>query len=427
MNSVTTAPAGTAVASGKSSAWSALPYSLGVSIGFLVILCVSYAINAADRQLFPTLLPAIRQTFGYDLKVGGLMATVFTIGLAVAGIPTGYLVDRVSRKTIILTAMVIYSVFTLATIYAFGFWDMLFYRALTGVGEGMQMAGLFAAIGAYFYRKRSFFIGWMILAYGGGAFLGPRLGAMLAQSSSDWKVPFIWFAVTGLVIAVIVLVFVPKGFTESKGPGTAGAVDKTLDYMPTNLWNRNVIMAAIGCIILGYSLYGYIGLYTTYLQGGLKFSPADAAAALSFFGLGGLLSFVGGWFGDRYPQQWVIAIAFALLAVVGFSIYNLATTQPMQAFLSFMTGALGSGFVFVNLLSLLQRSVQPQMVGRASGIFLTTLFGAASTAGYLMGWLVGVVGWGNAALIELTAFPVIAILAMLMVNPKQLIPVAKKG
>jgi len=115
----------------------------------------------------------------------------------------------------------------------------------------------------------------------------------------------------------------------------------------------------------------------------------------------------------------------ALLAAVGYSIYNVATSPEVQSFLSFMTGALGSGFVFVNLLSLLQRSVRPQMVGRASGVFLTTLFGAASTAGYLMGSLVGNFGWGTAALIELTLFPVIAIAAMLMVNPKQLIPVAK--
>lgn len=142
---------------------------------------------------------------------------------------------------------------------------MLFYRALTGVGEGMQMAALFAAIGAYFYQRRSFFIGWMILAYGVGAFLGPRIGAMLVQSA-DWRTPFIWFAVTGLVIAAIVLVCVPKGFTESKGPGTSGPVEKTaLAHMPENLWNRNVIMGTIGSIILGYSLYGYIGLYTTTL------------------------------------------------------------------------------------------------------------------------------------------------------------------
>jgi predicted MFS family arabinose efflux permease len=415
-----------AVATEKSAARTAA-YPLA-SMVFLILLCLAYSINAADRQIFPTLLPAIRQTYAYDLKVAGLLSTIFTLGLAVAGLPSGYVADRASRKTIILVAMVIYSVFTLATIFAYGFWDMLFYRAMTGIGAGMQMAALFAAIGSYFHRKRSFFIGWLIVAYGVGAFLGPRAGSMLAQGADGWHTPFIWFAFTGLTIAAIVLVFVPQDFTESKGPDQSRPIDQAaLAGMPAGLWNRNVVMGCIGCIILGYSLYGFIGLYTTYLKEGLLFSPADAAAAFSFFGLGGLMSFAGGWCGDRFPQRWVTAIAFALLAGVGYAMYNWSTSLQSQSVLSFLTGALASGFVFVNLLSLLQRSVRPQLVGSASGLFLTSLFGSASTAGYLLAVLVGAFGWGGAALVELTLFPIIGIIAMALVDPKQLIAVTKKA
>jgi len=417
----------------------ALPYSFALSILFLAILCLAYSINAADRQIFPTLLPAIRKTFGYNLKIAGLLSTIFTLGLAVAGIPTGYLTDRTTRKAVILIGMTIYSVFTLATIYAQGFWDMLIFRAMTGVGEGMQMAALFAAVGSYFHAKRSYYIGWLIGAYGVGAFVGPRIGAKLAQAAASkapalaglaWHVPFIWFAITGIVIAAFVLLFVPKRFSESKGPGAtqAATVDESaVAHIPTKLWNRNVIMGFIGSIILGYSLYGFLSLYTTFVKEMLKYSPLEAAAAFSFFGLGGFCSFIGGWFGDRFPQRWVIAVAFACVAAVGYSMYNRATLLPTQSLLCFLTGALGSGFVFVNLLSLLQRSVRPQMVGRASGIFLTSLFGSASTAGYLMGWLVTKLGWGGAALVELTLFPVIGIIAMGLVNPRQLIAVRTKA
>jgi MFS family permease len=290
----------------------ALSYSL-LSIISLVLLCLSYSINAADRQIFPTLLPAIREYFGYDLKTAGLLSTIFTLGLAVAGFPAGYLADRFSRKAIILVAMVIYSMFTLATIYAYGFWDMVFYRAMTGVGEGMQMAALFAAIGNFFHRKRSFFIGWLIVAYGVGAFLGPRAGAMLSQSADGWQVPFVWFTFTGLAVAAIVLVFVPKSFTEHAGPQTTAALDEAaIAHVPETLGSRNVILGVVGCVILGYSLYGFIGLYTTYLKDALHFPPSDAAAAFSFFGLGGFVSFIGGWLGDRFQQRWVTAVAFRL-------------------------------------------------------------------------------------------------------------------
>jgi MFS family permease len=416
---------------------SALAYGLGLSILFLVILCLAYSINAADRQIFPTLLPAIRKTFGFNLEIAGLLSTIFTLGLMVSGIPSGYLTDRTSRKTVIVLGMVIYSIFTLATIYAHGFWDMLFYRAMTGVGEGIQMAGLFAAIGSYFHYRRSFYIGWLILSYGVGAFVGPRAGAILTQSAAfknpataatAWHIPFVWFTVAGFAIAFIVLVGLPKKFSESKGPAATTAVDQAaIAHMPTNLWNRNVIMGFIGCVILGYSLYGYIGLYTTYLKDSLKYTPMAAAGALSFFGLGGFCSFIGGWCGDRFSQRWVTAVAFACLAAVGYSMYNVATGAGAQGVLSFLTGALGSGFVFVNLLSMLQRSVRPAMVGRASGIFLTAFFGSGATAGYLMGFLVTRVGWGHAALIELTLFPIIGIIAMALVNPKQLIAVRAKA
>lgn len=394
------------------------------SIVFLLLLCLAYSINAADRQVFPTLLPAIRQALGYDLQVAGLLATIFTLGLAIAGLPAGHVVDRTSRKTVILLAMVVYSVFTLATIYATGFWDMLLYRALTGVGEGMQMAALFAAIGSYFHRRRSFFIGWLVVAYGVGAFLGPRIGASLAQAADTWRSPFVWFALTGLVIAAIVLVFVPKEFTESSGGKHSAVVDETtLARIPQMFWNRNVILGVIASIIAGYSLYGFIGLYTTFLRESLQFSQADAAAAFSYFGLGGFVSFAGGWLGDRFPQRFVTAAAFALLALVSYLMYNWSVAVGSQSLLSFLTGALASGVVFVNLLSMLQRSVRPQMIGAASGIFLTALFGAGSTAGYLFGALVGSFGWGGAALIQLVLFPAIGISAMALIDPARLMPV----
>ena len=223
------------------------------------------------------------------------------------------------------------------------------------------------------------------------------------------------------------LLLVPKEFTESHGPDREQPVDQaTFAHVPAHLWNRNVVMGFIGCVILGYSLYGFIGLYTTYLREGLMFSQVDAAAAFSFFGLGGLMSFIGGWFGDRFPQRWVTAIAFGLLAAVGYAMYNWSTSLQSQSVLSFLTGALASGFVFVNLLSMLQRSVRPHMVGSASGIFLTSLFGSASTAGYLLAVLVGAFGWGGAALVELTLFPIIGIIAMAMVDPAQLMAVTRK-
>ena len=139
------------------------------------------------------------------------------------------------------------------------------------------------------------FIGCVILSYGVGGFGGPWLGTKIAISAGSWKAPFVWFAVIGVLMSLVVLLVVPKVFSESKGPATASKVDEAaFAHMPTNLWNRNVILGFIGCVVLGICLYGFLGLYTTFATSVLKFARPDVALAFSFFGLGGIMSFVGG-------------------------------------------------------------------------------------------------------------------------------------
>ena len=103
------------------------------------VLLASYAVNAADRQLFPLLAHDVRQEFGFSLANTGLLATIFTLGLAVAGLPTGYLLTRFSRKTVLLLGIAIFSTATALIVVSFRFWDMLIYLAATGIGEAMQL------------------------------------------------------------------------------------------------------------------------------------------------------------------------------------------------------------------------------------------------------------------------------------------------
>lgn len=127
---------------------------LMIGVGFLLVV-LSYMVNAMDRQVFPPLLPNIRAEYGFSLEQGGLLATNFTLGMALAGLPAGYLLDRFRRKTVLLVSIVIYSLGTMATPLATGFADMTLYRVVSGFGEGMQSAAIFAAIGAFFAHRRA--------------------------------------------------------------------------------------------------------------------------------------------------------------------------------------------------------------------------------------------------------------------------------
>ncbi|MDQ3891707.1 MAG: MFS transporter, partial [Actinomycetota bacterium] len=258
--------------------------TLSVAVVMLVLVAASYVINAMDRQVFSVVLPPIREDFSFSLAQGGFLSTIFTLGIGLAGVPSGYLLDRYPRKVVMLIGIAIYSVFTILTALALGFLDMSLYRAITGIGESMQNAALFSAVGAYFYSRRAMALGTLNFAYGLGSFFGPLFGGVMLQSTGSWKLPFYVYGVLGLVFIGIIGFFVTRRFTEQEEPPsvTAASVD---ERMPERLLNRNLIIGIITAAIVGTSMYGYLGLYPSFLQEELGFTPTQAGFALSMFGL----------------------------------------------------------------------------------------------------------------------------------------------
>ncbi len=125
------------------------------AIAMFGLLLASYVINAMDRQLFPLLVPEVRRQYNFSLSDVGLLSTVFTLGMALAGLPTGYLLSHFSRKTVLQAGIALFSACTVLTVMAFGFHDMLIYRSATGVGEAMQLTILLAIAANYFASHRA--------------------------------------------------------------------------------------------------------------------------------------------------------------------------------------------------------------------------------------------------------------------------------
>lgn len=392
--------------------------TMGVAFAILVLLAASYVVNAMDRQVFPVLLKQISTSFSFNLTQGGFLSTIFTLGIGLGGIPTGYLLDRVSRKSTVLVGILIYSVFTILTALAIGLVDMAVYRAVTGVGEAMQNAALFSAVGAFFYRRRALALGTLNFAYGIGGFFGPLFGTQMLVAYGSWQPPFYVFGIVGLIFVALIFFLVPKVFTERADVAHESSNEEQTNVMPERLYNRNIIIGIITAAVVGLSMYGYIGLYPTFLQTQLHFTPSEAGFAASLFGIGALMGIPAGYLGDRFNQKWVIIIALLCGMVVGYVLFNVATTTLWQNIFSFLEGTFGSGFLFVNVYSLMQRSVRPKIIGRASGVFVASLYLPAALAGYLFSLLVGAISWGGAGLVQLVLLPIIGIVAMLFLDYK---------
>jgi MFS family permease len=399
-----------------------------ITLGFAA-LCLSYGLNAMDRQVFYPLVPEIRGEFGFSLDQAGLLATGFTLGLALTGVPAGYLLDRMSRKTIVVASVVVYSAGTVAIPLAAGFVDMAVYRLVSGVGEGVQATAIYAIIGAYYFHRRALAAGFIGVAFGLGVFLGPVIGQGMAAAASSWRTPFYVFGVAGLVVALILLVTVPRAMSEAVAGRAATADETSYDHVPPSPYNRNSLAFGITSAVSGLVFYGFLGLYPTFLREELAFAPGQAALAASLVGFGAMMALPVGWLADRMDQRILMAVGFVGTALTALLAYSVAAGAGAQYVLAFLMGTFASGVLFTNCTTVLQRSVRPEHVGRGAGLFILTYYVAAAVSGLIFARLVAGVGWQGAGLVQLTLLPLLGLAALVLVDPRRMLlpPAVRKA
>ena len=390
--------------------------SRAVAIAMYCVLLASYSVNAADRQLFPLLAHDVRLQYGFSLSDTGLLTTIFTLGLAVAGLPTGYLLARFSRKTVLLLGIAIFSTGTALTILATGFPDMLVYLAATGIGEAMQLTVMIAIAANYFVGHRAAAIGSMNVFFGLGAFSGPILGSILLIRYKTWHAPMIAFGILGYLMIAVIALTVRPWFSE-----THRAADARTDHLgASTLLNRNTIILTILSVIGGLVMFGFTGMYPTYLREGLHYTPKAAGFVISFYGAGALISIGGGWLGDRFSPRVVLSSAFFCTACLGYLCFHGSEGILARGFLTFAYGAIGSGTIYVNLAAYHVKAVRSSLSSRGSGMFVTSFYAAAAAAGYLMGGIASHAGWATAGAIQITLLSVIAAALALTLRPAKM-------
>jgi MFS family permease len=180
-----------------------------------------------------------------------------------------------------------------------------------------------------------------------------------------------------------------------------------------SLANRNTVILTILSVIHGLSMYGFLGLYPTFLRETLHYSPINAGKVIGFFGLGALLSIPCGWIGDRYSPKLVLSGSLLSIAVLGYLFFQVSPTMAMRELLTFIYGVTGSAVLYVNLAGYHVKALRRSLSSRGSGMFVTSLYGGAAFGGYLLGWIVGRGGWLLAGEIQMSLLCILgAVLAL---------------
>jgi MFS transporter, DHA1 family, inner membrane transport protein len=363
------------------------------------LLLLSYLINAMDRQLFSILAVDVRTQLHLSLIQVGFAATVFTLGIGIAGIPTGYLFSRLPRKYVAVVGLALFSLATWATAYSYGYADLLFYRFISGMGESIQLIAILAMGTSFFHRHKAVAAGAVNSTFGLGAIIGPNLGVALLKGY-DWKMPFIVFGTAGFIMLVLCLLFVDRGFSEYERPVNT-PVRQGSGKVAASTGTTWLLVGAT--ILAGFVVYGYLGLYPTFLRTELGFSPAEAAFASSCYGVGGFLSVLGGWLGDRFEYRRILKLAFCVTTLCGGLLFTgLGHSIYLHALLSFVFGSTASGVLFANLITGIIRSLPPSKGSSfGAGLYVAAFYIPAAFAGYVLAVLKSAFGWPVASGIQL--------------------------
>ena len=386
------------------------------AIAMYCVLLVAYSLMAADRYLFPFLNSDVRKEFGFSVPTIGLLSTIFTLGLGIGGLPTGYLLSRFSRKTVLMLGIAIFSGATMLTTVAGGFWTMLFCLAVTGIGMAMLATSMFALAASYFINYRAAAIGSVNFCYGIGGFYAPILASAFLLSYKTWRAPMLAFGLFGFGTLVLILLFVRSWFSETRRAAQARADAGGA----STLLNRNSVLLTILSMLHGLSMYGFLGLYPLYLREGLHFPPGTAGGVYKFFGVGALASILCGWLGDRFSPRVVLSGGFLCSAGLGYLFFHGSSSVLAASIMTCTYGVVASSILYVNLAGYHVKAVRGSLASRASGMFVTSLYAAAAFAGLLMGWIEAHHGWPMAGMIQMSVLSIVGAALALALRPSEM-------
>ena len=167
---------------------------------------MAYLLNQADRQVFNTVLPAIRDALSLTDTSIGLIATIFNLCYAFMVPMGGWVGDKFSRKWVVTIAILVWSVATMFTGLATGVIMLILMRSVaTGGGEAFFGPANYSLLGQYHKETRARAMSIHQTAYYIGVILAGWLAGLIADKLG-WQYSFIIFGAVGVIWGIIMVI-----------------------------------------------------------------------------------------------------------------------------------------------------------------------------------------------------------------------------
>lgn len=376
----------------------------------LLLLWMAFLLNQGDRQVFNTVLPAIRDALHLTDTSVGLIATIFNLFYAMMVPVGGWAGDRFSRKWVTTISIIFWSVATMFTGLATSFmWLIILRSVATGGGEAFFGPANYSLLGQYHTDTRARAMSIHQTAYYVGVILAGWLAGLIADKLG-WQYSFIIFGVAGIVWGGI-MVFRLKDKTDAtvtvkEGKERIGFFDgfKTVFTTPTAL------VMTLGFSALIFVITGYMTWVPAYLQE--EFSQSQAAAGFSSMFYTYVAAFIGvliaGSLSDklsvRYPGSRMVLQAIGLLGGAVFLFFMGGKSSLWLLYLMFVGWGFFRAFFDANTYSVLYDVTPSRLHASCSSAMIMTGFAVGALAPVILGALKQNMGTLSAT------FPILAVI-----------------
>jgi predicted MFS family arabinose efflux permease len=292
----------------------------------LTLLLASYVMNSLDRAIVAILLDPIGREFSLsDTQLGLLAGLAFAAFYATLGIPVAALADRTSRRRVLATSVLTWSVATMCCGLAGSFAWLLLARVGTAVGESGSTPASHSLIADYFPPHR---LATAMAVFSLGAPLGTAFAGLWGGHGNDlwgWRTTIMLAGIPGLLLAPLVWFTIGESPRDNgAAPAAATATRRPFIESATQLLQRKSFRHLfLACALHSLAVHSTTTFNATFLIRSYGWNTSQAGQTMALLGiLSGVGVIFGGVVADRLRQRtgdsrwlmWVPALA-TLLAV----------------------------------------------------------------------------------------------------------------
>jgi benzoate transport len=349
---------------------------------------IGYAMDGFDLLILGFMLAGISADLNLNPGQAGSLVTWTLVGAVAGGIVFGTLSDYYGRIRVLTWTIVLFAVFTGLCAFAQGYWDLLIYRTIAGIGLGGEFGiGMALAAEAWPAKHRARVSSYVALGWQSGV-LGAALLTPLLLPSIGWRGMFLIGVIPAIVAWVIRnKLHEPEVFVRSSAKKHPKARSFKL-LVKDGRTTRTSVGIVILCAVQNFGYYGIMIWMPTLLAKQLGFNLTKSALWTSVTILGMMAGiFVFGQLADRIGRKpsFLLFQAGAVGMVLWYSQLTDAMTMLWAGALMgmFVNGMLGGyGALMSEAYPTEARATAQNVlfnIGRAVGGFGPVVVGALAT------------------------------------------------